>query len=1092
MAANERLGASFSIDINDLKAGLKTANKLIKESQSEFKRAAAGLDDWTRSEEGLRAKIASLNQIIGVQEGKVEALKKQYQKLVADGLDETSDRAIELRTQINREEAALESNKQELQKQTKALEDVENASDEAGDEIEETGKQAEKSSGGFTVLKGALANLVADGFRKAISAAKDFVTQMVEVGKTFDSSMSQVAAVSGATADDLQTLRDKAQEMGSTTKFTASEAADAFNYMAMAGWKTEEMLGGIDGILNLAAASGSDLATTSDIVTDALTAMGYKAKDAGRLADVMAAASSNANTNVELMGLTFQYAAPLVGALGYSMEDTAVAIGLMANAGIKGEKSGTALRSILTRLASPPKDCAESLNELGVSLKDETGKMKSLETVMQDLRKAFANLDETEQATHASHIAGQEAMSGLLAIVNAAPEDFSKLTKAVEKSDGAAKKMADTMLDNLGGDMTVLKSQIEGVQLTLYEKFEPTLRNVVKKAQEYLGKVDWKKFGDKAVSAIKDIIKFGKSLAQTVLPVLKTGFNAVGKVLKFVADNFTLLSTVVLTAVTAFKAFKAVMAITSAITAVKTAVAGLTAGVGLATKAQTAWNAAMSANPIGAVITAVALLTAGVILLANANKSAYEYTDVLSESQRKAVDAADEATRAYKDNKEAAAELASQEQANIRYTQDLWRELQTLTNQDGKVKAGYEARAGFILNELNTALGTEYEMNGNIIQSYKDIAASIDEVIQKKQAEIYLTAFEETYRQAILNTNSAEQARAVQARELAGIEQNLADAKSRLANEQENYDLIARQGGIFAAISAGMRLQAYQDEVDGLEKSLQEKTTAYNESEAAIQGYYNDISAYEAASQAALEGNTQKVIDILGQYGSGFATAESTMRLSADEQKKILGQQVIDTEVNLQLMLADYEKYSKDMTDEEKAQAQQRIENARKQADEAKAEFQKVGGDITKGMANGVEGSEWILTDAMKRTIEDALKAARKAADIHSPSKLFRKKIGLMIGRGMALGVIDSTSEIVSAVKQQVKNIESAYDFDGFSHSVNAGINATGAKPQTETSGSKSVVVNQYNTYSQAHSRYELYKSKQQTAAAVRLAMGAV
>ena len=179
--------------------------------------------------------------------------------------------------------------------------------------------------------------------------------------------MSKVAAISGAAGDELETLSDKAKEMGAKTKFSATEAASAFEYMAMAGWKTTDMLGGIEGIMNLAAASGEDLAAVSDIVTDALTAFGLSAQDSGHFADVLAQASSNATTNVGLMGATFKYVAPVAGAMGYSIEDTAVAIGLMANAGIKGEQAGTALRAMFTRLVKPPKDAADALDALGIS-----------------------------------------------------------------------------------------------------------------------------------------------------------------------------------------------------------------------------------------------------------------------------------------------------------------------------------------------------------------------------------------------------------------------------------------------------------------------------------------------------------------------------------------------------------------------------------------------------------------------------------------------------------------------------------------------------------------------------------------------------
>ena len=219
----------------------------------------------------------------------------------------------------------------------------------------------------------------------------------VKTTADFDKSMSQVKAVSGATGEDFDALRNKAREMGATTKFSASDAADAMNYMAMAGWKTNDMLGGISGIMDLAAASGEDLATTSDIVTDALTAFGKSADDSGHLADVMAAASSNANTNVSMLGESFKYVAPLAGAMNYSMEDTSVALGLMANAGIKASQGGTSLRTVLTNMLNPTDEMAKAMDDLGISLQNEDGSMKSLHDVMVDLRSGFGDLKISQE-----------------------------------------------------------------------------------------------------------------------------------------------------------------------------------------------------------------------------------------------------------------------------------------------------------------------------------------------------------------------------------------------------------------------------------------------------------------------------------------------------------------------------------------------------------------------------------------------------------------------------------------------------------------------------------------------------------------------
>lgn len=298
----------------------------------------------------------------------------------------------------------------------------------------------------------------------------------IKVGSSFEAGMSKVQAVSGASNEQLQRLSDKAKEMGATTKFSATEAADAMNYMAMAGWKTEDMLNGIDGIMNLAAASGEDLATTSDIVTDALTAFGLSASDSTHFADVLAAASSNANTNVSMMGETFKYVAPVAGSLGYSAEDCAVAIGLMANSGIKASQSGTALRSMFSRLAKPSKEVKEAMEKLNISLTDSHGNMKSLDTLMGDLRNSFSGLSESEKAEMASSLAGQEAMSGLLAIVNASDADFNKLKDAIYGADGASAKMAETMQDNLKGKITITKSTIEGLGIKIYEEIEDPMK----------------------------------------------------------------------------------------------------------------------------------------------------------------------------------------------------------------------------------------------------------------------------------------------------------------------------------------------------------------------------------------------------------------------------------------------------------------------------------------------------------------------------------------------------------------------------------------------------------------------------------------
>lgn len=371
-----------------------------------------------------------------------------------------------------------------------------------------------------------------------VAAVGAFAAFSVKSGMDFEAQMSKVQAISGATATEVATLTAKAKEMGAKTKFSATESAQALEYMAMAGWKTDQMIGGLPGIMNLAAASGEDLAEVSDIVTDALTAFGLKASDSAHFADVLAKASSSSNTNVSLMGNTFQYVAPVAGALGYSIEDTAVAIGLMANAGIKGEKAGTALRGALTNLAKPSDTVAAYMDALNVSLTDAQGNVKPLSALMVDLRQKFAGLTDAQKAEYAAGIAGKEAMSGLLAIVNASDADFNNLTQAIANSDGTAQSMAQTMQDNLKGQLEQLGGAVETVGLTFYDAIKGKATDAITSIADKISA--WQSDGSIDAVAEKVGVVFGNAVdkASSALTWLSQNGDTVIGVLKALAIAF--------------------------------------------------------------------------------------------------------------------------------------------------------------------------------------------------------------------------------------------------------------------------------------------------------------------------------------------------------------------------------------------------------------------------------------------------------------------------------------------------------------------------------------------------------------------------
>ena len=345
---------------------------------------------------------------------------------------------------------------------------------------------------------------------------------ILSAGMDFTSQMSRVEAISGASAAEMEKLNAEALKMGSTTQFTATEAGQALEYMAMAGWKTSAMINGLEPIMNLAAASGENLADVSDIVTDAMTAFGLEAKkeNIARFSDVLAQAASNSNTNVGLMGETFKYVAPVAGALGYNIEDAAIAIGLMANAGIKGSQSGTALRALLTRLSKPTKEVKTAMKELGLSMTTSTGEMKPLRQLMTEMRGKFSGLTEQEKALYAATLAGQEGMSGLLAIVSASDKDFNKLAASIDNCEGATGRMAATVLANAKGDWTLFQSAVEGAYVALFTLNEQAIRKTI---QSMTGLVD--KFNALDGPMKQVILKMG-ILAAAIGPVLMYGGKA--------------------------------------------------------------------------------------------------------------------------------------------------------------------------------------------------------------------------------------------------------------------------------------------------------------------------------------------------------------------------------------------------------------------------------------------------------------------------------------------------------------------------------------------------------------------------------------
>ena len=488
-----RLGPNFS-------QSFKNASKTMNALQNDLRSADQKLKDVSAYQKQQNAVAKS--------RARVNELQAEHERLTRE-IEETGQATPELTRKLQANEKALAkakdaaaSEEERLQELSETLREAGVNTDNLGQDTEELRKQYERleqtqkkvqeitekqaaNKQAISQTKAQLGGLI--GTVAAVGTA--FYAGPVKKAAEFQEQMSSVKAISNASAGDMEKLSQKAKEMGAKTAFTATEAGKAMEYMAMAGWKTEDMLGGIDGIMNLASASGEDLGAVSDIVTDALTAFGLSASDAGHFSDVLAQASSNANTNVSMMGSTFQKVAPVAGALGYSVEDMSLGIGLMANASIKADVAGTSLKTALANMAKPTKQQAAYMDKYGISLTKSDGTMKSFGEVVENLRGSLGGLSEQEQIAAASAIFGKESFSGMLAIVNASEQDFNKLTEAVYNCDGAAKKMAETKLDNLNGSITLAKSAFDALQVELGELLLPTLTEGIKKFTDIINVV---------------------------------------------------------------------------------------------------------------------------------------------------------------------------------------------------------------------------------------------------------------------------------------------------------------------------------------------------------------------------------------------------------------------------------------------------------------------------------------------------------------------------------------------------------------------------------------------------------------------------
>ncbi|MDR1801896.1 MAG: phage tail tape measure protein [Lachnospiraceae bacterium] len=829
------------------------------------------------------------------------------------------------------------------------------------------------------------AALSAAGIALTLKEVFDIGKYIVDVGSNFEAAMSKVSAISGATGKDLEALTEKAKEMGATTKFTATESAEALTYMGMAGWNASEMLDGLEGIMYLAAASGEDLGRTSDIVTDALTAFGLKASDSAHFADVLAVASSRSNTNVGMMGETFKYVAPIAGAMGYTIEDMAVSIGLMANSGIKAEQAGTSLRMMITRLADPPAEAKKALDALGVSMTDESGNMKSFDTVVGELREGFKGLSEAEKAQAASSIAGVHSMSGLLALVNASDEDFNSLKVAINNADGAAKEMAVTMEDNLKGDITILKSGIEGLGIQIYESMQEPLRKAAKEGQEAVSRIskafaaggfkaafqeagkiikDWvSEFAKahpeigKVITAVQSVISALMSFIQNVaVPVVEF----LGKVITFLAPIAPVIAA---TVAAVYLCINAMTIMTSVLAAVKT---GITATQAALTT--------LAANPMTLAVIACATVAAGLILLKK-HLDIDEEAEAHKKNIEELISKGDELTESMKSRQEAyellktsSAETAAAAISEADRVRELKDELVVLADENGHVAEKDRERASVILNELSTATGVEISMNDGVIESYGEVISSIEEYISTKRTEAIVEAETARYKEAVANQIKA-------AKDVYETQNNLSKLRTEYARQEaevEKQYQEALQGGV-AQMNAALKAKEDLKNSD-LAKEIEEESAAIAEQQQLLGTYQADIRNYNDLMAAVATGDQQAIEKAITAVTTGLKHA-------GEVNKEELEKQVTDCAAFEAAIRAEVEKGTPGYTQAMLDQASKATQAAIEELNAANDGYTSAGTANMDSYTAGVQSATPEVVNASKTASSQAVEAATIEAE---------------------------------------------------------------------------------------------------------------
>lgn len=810
----------------------------LLETESKLKTYTSQLEETGRQATAL----GQLTTAMSEQEKEVARLKDEYKNAVLT-YGENSEQAKKLAGDITQLSGELRDNRAKMA-------ELDKAADSLDQSLDQTDESARKASDGFTVLKGTISNLAAEAIKRTADALVDFGKKTIDVGMSFESSMSNNAALFKVQGAALDSLSETAQHYGETTQFSATEAADALGYMALAGWDAQKATQELGGVLNLAAASGMGLAQASDMVTDYLSAFSNSEITASKFADELAYAQANSNTTAQMLGEAYKNSAANLNAAGQSVETVTALLAAMANQGLKGSESGTALTAMMRDLTKQMDDGAIKIGETSVAVQDADGNYRNLIDILRDVEAATKGMGSAEKAAALGTTFTADSIKGLNLILNDGVDNAASFADALRGADGSAIDMAATMNDNLAGSLKLLQSNVEGKMIRVFERAKGSIRDSVDSVSASLDTVDWDKVGDKVgdlAEAAADLIDYVVDHSDEVQGALTAFGGTMATV--FVVDKVANFNNSLVTLIGTTKAL---------------------------------WGV-MMANPVGAVVIGLGALAAGLTAVKAAQDEAIKRNYGLSDAEQKLIASIEEEKRAIEEVNAARAEANKGIDSEASQSRALWEELQNIVDENGRIKEGYEDRAEVITGLLADALGIEIEIIDGQIQKYDELNDSIEEVINNKRAEALLEANKEAYTQAIQNSATAYSDYAKAMKESENTARDLAKAEEEHKRlEQEMAQSMNEAGQITGDVTT-----RYSENMKVLE-TLREKQEKQNESlKTAKDNYFeyaNTIQNYEGLMAAVANGDVAELQSAMDNLSNSFVTAENASREMLEDQ----------------------------------------------------------------------------------------------------------------------------------------------------------------------------------------------------------------